>query len=109
MRAAWIAAIVLQFFCGAAICQEVVTNEPLAKSEVIATLPLFALRQLPVDQVIIPAGDQKNEWVLSASAAVGSALSSKQSSKAELDFFKNFYGDLIDNKSFAGPVAITRK
>ena len=72
MRAAWIAPIVLQFFCGAVFCQEVVTNEPLEKSEVIATLPLFALRQLPVDQVIIPAGDQKNKWVISASAAVGS-------------------------------------
>jgi hypothetical protein len=96
MRAAWIGPIVLQFFCGAAVCQEVVTNEPLAKSEVIATLPLFALRQLPVDQVIIPADDQKNEWVLSASAAVGSALSSKKSSKAELESFKNFYGELVN-------------
>ena len=88
MRAAWIAPIVLQFFCGAVFCQEVVTNEPLEKSEVIATLPLFALRQLPVDQVIIPAGDQKNKWVISASAAVGSALSSKQSSKAEWESFR---------------------
>jgi hypothetical protein len=86
----------LAVFCGAVFCQEVVTNKPLEKSEVIATLPLFALRQLPVDQVIIPAGDQKNEWVLSASAAVGSALSSKQSSNAEWASFKNFYGDLVD-------------
>ena len=41
MRAAWIAPIVLQFFCGAVFCQEVVTNEPLEKSKVIATCSCF--------------------------------------------------------------------
>jgi hypothetical protein len=93
VRAACIAPVVLQLFCGAAICQEVVTNEPLTKSEVIATLPLFALRKLPVDQVIVPAADLKNQWAMSASAAVGSALSSKPSSKAEWEGAKNPYGD----------------
>jgi hypothetical protein len=97
MRAVWIAPIVLQFFCGAVFCQEVVTNEPLDKSAIIATLPLFALRQLPVDEVIIPADNQKNEWVLSASAAVGSALSSKEASKAEWKSLKNFYGVFVDS------------
>jgi hypothetical protein len=95
MRAVLIAPIVLQFFCGAVFCQEVVTNEPLEKSETIATLPLFALRQLPVDQIIIPADNRKSEWAMSTSAAVESALSN--SSKAESDGMKTTYRDLADS------------
>ena len=77
MRAVPVTLITLQFLCNAAFCQEVVTDKPLDKSEVLATLPVLALRKLPVEQVIAPLDSQSNEWVLDASAAVRSAYASK--------------------------------
>jgi hypothetical protein len=79
----WITPIALLLTCHAALCQELVINEPLTKSQLIASLPVLALRKLPVEQVIAPTNDTKHGWVVSVSAAVGSALSSKPTTGEE--------------------------
>jgi hypothetical protein len=34
------------------ICQEVVSEVPLGKDDTIATLPVFAVRKIPVDRIV---------------------------------------------------------
>lgn len=73
------AALATLLLCQAAESQEVVTNEPLAQDQLIATLPVLALRELDIDKVIITAKiNSNNTWMISGPAAVGSVLSSEQ-------------------------------
>ena len=65
--------------CHAAWCQEVVTDEPLAKKQLIATLPLLALPKLDVDKIITTTANKNpNTWMISPPAAISSVLASDQ-------------------------------
>jgi hypothetical protein len=51
-RVAGLCAFLCLSICNTADCQEIVSAEPLTKSEIIATLPVLAFRKIPVDKVI---------------------------------------------------------
>jgi hypothetical protein len=73
------AALAILAMGGSARCQEVVTNEPLTKKQLIATLPLLTLPKLDVDKIITATNDKdSNTWMVSIPAAVSSVLVSEQ-------------------------------
>jgi hypothetical protein len=79
VRLTCVAVLAILAMGGSGWCQEVVTNEPLTKKQLIATLPLLTLPKLDVDKVITAANDKNsNTWMVSAPAAVSSVLLSEQ-------------------------------
>ncbi len=77
MRLTYAAALAILAMGGSGWCQEVVTNEPLTKKQLIATLPLLIL--LDVDKVITATNDKNSSaWMVSGPAAVSSVLVSEQ-------------------------------
>ena len=89
MRFVQAAALVSAVICSdAALSQEVVTNEPLRKDQIIGTLPVLALRKLPVDKVISPANNPNYEWMVSYPAVVKAALTSEKLPEPTKSIFK---------------------
>jgi hypothetical protein len=79
MRPTYLAALGILVLCDSSWCQEVVTNDPLTKKQLIATLPLLSLPKLPIDKVITATNDKNtNTWMISVPAAISSVLASDQ-------------------------------
>lgn len=98
MRLTCVAALAILATGGSGWCQEVVTNEPLTKKQLIATLPLLTLPKLDVDKVITATNDKNsNTWMISAPAAVSSVLLSSQLPKDLKQAVKSIpTGDWVD-------------
>jgi hypothetical protein len=90
MRNIWIGLVTSPLIYQAAQCQETVPKGPLRRNGILATLPVLALRKLPVDEVIVPAKNKDNTWMVSTSAAVMSAYLDKQISRKEWVTFSRF-------------------
>ena len=70
---ACLCAFLCLLICNTADCQEIVSAEPLTKSEIIATLPVLAFRKVPIDKVI-EFNASLDDWRMDEKVVVGSEL-----------------------------------
>jgi hypothetical protein len=91
VRVASIVAFLCPLICSRADCQEIVSAEPLTKSEILATLPVLAFRQIPVNKVISEI-TQGSGWGIEPDAVIGSAFSSEPNQK-------KIWDNLVSNKT----------
>ena len=71
MRSVWFL-VVSPLIYNSAWSQEVVSDEPLARSELLAALPVFAVRKVPVDEVITER-DTPGIWSIDPSVVSAAA------------------------------------
>ncbi len=58
--------------------QELVSNEPLSLDHMLGRFPVLAMRQLPVEKLIVRSKENQNNFVLDPKAVIFSALNSKE-------------------------------
>ena len=82
---AWTSTVFCLLSANTAYCQEVVSAEPLSKKEIVATLPVLAVRKVPIDMVIMGVKSPSEFWNMDPTVVVGSAFSSQPKQKKQWD------------------------